>query len=120
MPLLLTYSLRNLSVRKLTTALTAGGMALVVFVYAAALMLDAGLKQTLVATGDEANVIFVRRGAEVEIQSSIDRQQARVIESAPEVAIGSKGEKCPFELRMALGILHQINTGQPSIARLAQ
>ncbi len=32
-----------------------------VFVYAAVLMLDAGLKQTLVATGDDTNVIFVRR-----------------------------------------------------------
>ena len=114
MPLLLTYSLRNLSVRKLTTALTAGGMALVVFVYAAALMLDAGLKQTLVATGDEANVIFVRRGAEVEIQSSIDRQQARVIESAPEVAIGSKGENLVSKEAVVLITLPQRGTRQIS------
>ena len=114
MPLLLTYSLRNLSVRKLTTALTAGGMALVVFVYAAALMLDAGLKQTLVATGDEANVIFVRRAAEVEIQSSIDRQQARVIESAPEVAIGSKGENLVSKEAVVLITLSQRGTGQIS------
>ena len=114
MPLLLTYSLRNLSVRKLTTALTAGGMALVVFVYAAALMLDAGLKQTLVATGDEANVIFVRRAAEVEIQSSIDRQQARVIESAPEVAIGSKGENLVSKEAVVLIALAQRGTGQIS------
>ena len=114
MPLLLTYSLRNLSVRKLTTALTAGGMALVVFVYAAALMLDAGLKQTLVATGDEANVIFVRRAAEVEIQSSIDRQQARVIESAPEVAIGSKGEDLVSKEAVVLITLSQRGTGQIS------
>jgi putative ABC transport system permease protein len=114
LPLLLTYSLRNLSVRKLTTALTAGGMALVVFVYAAALMLDAGLKQTLVATGDEANVIFVRRAAEVEIQSSIDRQQARVIESAPEVAIGSKGENLVSKEAVVLIALAQRGTGQIS------
>ena len=33
------YVARNLWVRKLTTALTAGGMALVVFVFAAVLML---------------------------------------------------------------------------------
>ena len=45
------YVARNLWVRKLTTALTAGGMALVVFVFAAVLMLDAGLKKTLVSTG---------------------------------------------------------------------
>jgi len=91
MPLLLAYSLRNLRVRKLTTALTAGGMALVVFVYTAVLMLDSGLKQTLVATGGASNVIVVRRSAEVEIQSLVDRAQARIIESQPEVLRGETG-----------------------------
>jgi len=47
----LAYSLRNLWTRRLTTALTAGGMALVVFVFAAVLMLDEGLRKTLVETG---------------------------------------------------------------------
>ena len=89
MSLLLTYSLRNLGVRKVTNALTAGGMALVVFVYAAVLMLDAGLQATLSATGDDANVIFVRRAAEVEMQSIVDRQQARVIASEPEITVAA-------------------------------
>ena len=44
------YILRNLWVRKLTTLLTAGGMALVVFVFAAVLMLSEGLKPTLVSS----------------------------------------------------------------------
>lgn len=91
MPLLLSYSLRNLQERKLTNLLTATGMALVVFVYAAVLMLDSGLKQTLVATGEDTNVIFVRRSAEVEIQSLIDRRQARIIESQPEIVTGPEG-----------------------------
>jgi len=47
----LSYTLRNLWTRKLTTLLTAGGMALVLFVFAAVQMLDTGLRQTLVATG---------------------------------------------------------------------
>jgi hypothetical protein len=38
------YILRNLWVRKLTTLLTAGGMALVVFVFAAVLMLSEDLR----------------------------------------------------------------------------
>lgn len=54
-------------------------------------MLDSGLKRTLVATGEDTNVIFVRRAAEVEIQSLIDRQQARIIESQPEVVTGAEG-----------------------------
>ncbi|MBE7416114.1 MAG: ABC transporter permease, partial [Deltaproteobacteria bacterium] len=39
MPVPLSYSLKSLLARKLTTALTAGGMALVVFVFAAITML---------------------------------------------------------------------------------
>ena len=41
------YIIRNLLVRKVTTGLTANGMALVVFVFASILMLDEGLKKTL-------------------------------------------------------------------------
>ncbi len=60
------YILRNLWTRRLTTALTAGGMALVVFVFAAVLMLDAGLRKTLVATGSADNVILLRQGVQTE------------------------------------------------------
>ena len=70
------YSLRNLWTRKLTTALTAGGMALVVFVFAAVLMLDAGLRQALVSTGQADNVVVTRRSAGSEVQSGIERAQA--------------------------------------------
>jgi len=85
------YIARNLWVRKLTTALTAGGMALVVFVFAAVLMLDAGLKATLVATGSPDNVVVIRQGAQTEVQSGISRDQAALIETAPEVARGADG-----------------------------
>ena len=75
------YSLRNLSARKLTTALTAGGMALVVFVFTAMQMLDAGLKKTLVQTGSPDNMLVIRKGSETEVQSGVTRQQAAIIES---------------------------------------
>lgn len=85
------YSLRNLWARKLTTLLTAGGMALVVFVFAAVLMLDAGLRAALVATGQPDNVLVTRRSAGTEVQSSIERSQAAIIESNAAVAIGADG-----------------------------
>jgi len=85
------YSLRNLWTRRLTTALTAGGMALVVFVFAAVLMLDAGLKEALVATGQADNVLVTRRSAGTEVQSGIERAQAALIESQPEIAAGPGG-----------------------------
>lgn len=87
------YSLRNLWTRRLTTILTAGGMALVVFVFAAILMLAAGLQKTLVETGSSDNVVVIRKGSVSEVQSGMGRQQASVIETDPEIAIGPSGDK---------------------------
>jgi putative ABC transport system permease protein len=87
------YVARNLWTRRLTTLLTAGGLALVVFVFATVMMMDAGLKRTLVTTGERDNVVVIRKGAETEIQSGISRDQAGVIEMHPAVAIGAAGTR---------------------------
>ena len=89
----LSYTLRNLAARKLTTALTAGGMALVVFVFATVLMLEEGLRKTLVETGSADNVVVTRRSAGTEVQSQIDRDQAAIVENQPEVAFGVAGTR---------------------------
>ena len=82
----LAYSIRNLWVRRMTTILTALGMALVVYVFAAVLMLDAGLRNTLVSTGEPDNMVVTRQGSVTEVQSSIDRGQASIVSQFPEVA----------------------------------
>ena len=87
------YIARNLMARKLTTILTAGGMALVVYVFATVLMLAAGLKETLVATGQPDNVVVIRRGAQTEVQSGVDRVAAAIVESMPDIATGEDGTK---------------------------
>jgi ABC-type antimicrobial peptide transport system permease subunit len=85
------YIFRNLWTRKLTTLLTAGGMGLVVFVFAAVLMLDAGLRRTLVSTGSYDNVVILRPASQTEIQSVVYRDQASLLETLPEVARGENG-----------------------------
>jgi ABC-type lipoprotein release transport system permease subunit len=106
------YVARNLWVRRLTTALTAGGMALVVFVFAAVLMLDAGLKATLVATGSENNVLFIRKGAETEVQSGVARDQAALIESLPQIARTAGGEPLVSKEVVVLNSLPKIEGGK--------
>ena len=86
------YSFRNLWTRRLTTVLTASGMALVVFVFVATLMLAEGLRQTLVATGSYDNVVVIRKSANSEVQSGVERSQAAIVESMPEVAVGADGQ----------------------------
>lgn len=92
MNILFFYSLRNLLTRRLTTALTALGMALVVFVFAAIIMLAEGLQKTLVDTGKYDNVVVIRKSAVTEVQSGIDRLQAAVVETLPEISLGIDGK----------------------------
>lgn len=107
----LSYTLRNLWTRKLTTLLTAGGMALVVFVFAAVQMLDTGLRQTLVATGQPDNIHVTRRAAGAEISSVIDRAQAAIVESQPEIAIGEDGQRLASKEVVILITLPKRDTG---------
>jgi len=108
----LSYVARNLWVRRLTTVLTAGGMALVVFVFAAVLMLDAGLKATLVATGSDNNVLFIRKGSETEIQSGVARDQAALIESLPQIARTADGDPLVSKEVVVLNSLPKIGSGK--------
>ncbi len=108
------YTLRNLWTRKLTTLLTAGGMALVVFVFATVLMLEEGLRKTLVDTGSYDNVIVIRRSAQTEVQSAIDRAQASLIESQPEVALGADGERMVSKETIVLVNLNKRDSDKPT------
>ncbi len=85
--LLFYYSYRNLLVRRLTTLLTAGGMGLVIFVFATVLMLADGFEHTLITSGSPENAVFIRRSAETEVQSIIERKDAAILESFPQVAV---------------------------------
>ena len=108
------YIARNLLARKLTTILTAGGMALVVYVFATVLMLAAGLEETLVATGQPDNVVVIRRGSQTEVQSGIDRTMASVVESLPDIATGEDGRKLMSKEPVVLITLPKRETGSPS------
>ena len=110
----LTYIARNLVARRLTTVLTAGGMALVVYVFATVLMLAAGLEQTLVATGQDDNVVVIRRSSQTEVQSGIPRLQAGIVESLPEIAVGADGQPLVSKEPVVLINLPKRATNKPA------
>jgi putative ABC transport system permease protein len=114
MALPLSYTFRNLWARKVTTALTAGGMALVVFVFAAVLMLEEGLRKTLVETGSHDNVVVIRRSSQTEVQSGVDRSQASVVETQPEIAVDGNGERMVSKETVVLVNLNKRETNAPS------
>lgn len=106
------YIVRNLATRRLTTTLTAGGMALVVYVFATVLMLAAGLERTLVETGQDDNVVVIRRSAQTEVQSGIDRKQAGIVESLSDVAVGVDGRRLMSKEPVVLITLAKRDTGK--------
>jgi putative ABC transport system permease protein len=114
MKLPLSYVFRNLWTRKLTTALTAGGMALVVFVFAAVLMLDAGLRKTLVGTGSWENAVLLRPASQTEIQSAVYRDQASLVETLPDVARGPGGEPLVSKETLVLIAIPKRGTDKPA------
>ena len=110
----ISYSYRNLWTRRLTTVLTASGMSLVVFVFAAVLMLAEGLQRTLVQTGSYDNVIAIRKGSQSEVQSGVNRVQASIIETQPEVALAENGKSFLAKEMVVLITLPKRGSGKPS------
>lgn len=110
----LSYSWRNLKTRRLTTLLTAGGMALVVFVFTATLMLAEGLRQTLVSTGSPGNAIVLRKGSETEVQSGIERAAASAMTTRSEIALGGDGQGLVARESVVLIALTKKSTGKAS------
>lgn len=108
------YTAKNLMARKVTTVLTAAGMALVVFVFATVLMLQEGLKKTLVDTGSPDNVVVTRRSSGTEVQSGVDRAQAAVVESQPEIAYGPDGRARVSKEMVVLITLQKRDSDKPS------
>jgi putative ABC transport system permease protein len=110
----LPYVARNLWARRLTTALTGAGLALVVFVFATVLMLDEGLRNTLVTTGEYDNVVIIRRSADTEVQSGVDRAQANVVSSHPAIALGADGQPMLSKETVVLISLNKRGSDKPS------
>ncbi|MBA5689387.1 ABC transporter permease [Rugamonas apoptosis] len=110
----LSYIARNLWTRRLTTGLTAAGLALVVFVFATVLMLDEGLRSTLVTTGEYDNVVVIRRAADTEIQSGIERTQANITASHPAIARGPDGQAMLSKETVVLISLNKRDSDKPS------
>ncbi|HXV91589.1 MAG TPA: FtsX-like permease family protein [Gemmatimonadales bacterium] len=87
----LTYNVRSVLQRPVSTALTALGVALVVAVFIGTLALANGFRAALARTGSDGNVLLLRRGADSELSSGLAREAASIIAASPHVAAGPDG-----------------------------
>jgi putative ABC transport system permease protein len=88
----LKYNLRNLVVRRVNTLMTIGTVALVVAVFVALMALANGLDRALIATGAPENIIVIREGSQVEMQSFVTKEAFQIIQSLPGIARDQQGK----------------------------
>jgi len=92
MALPLIYNWRNLFVRKSSTLLTFGVVALIVFVLTWALAFGEGLRDSLKAGGALDKLILIKPGATGESTSFITLEEVRQLNQLPHVARTASGE----------------------------
>jgi putative ABC transport system permease protein len=112
----LKYILRSSSSRRLTTVITILGIALVVFVFTAVLMMANGVEKTLRSTGSNDNLIVVRKAAMSEIMSILDRDAANIISNMPLVASFADGR--PMSSKEAVVIINLNKIAAPGISNV--
>jgi len=88
----LKYNLRNLAVRRTTTAMTAFSITLTVTVFIVLMALAQGLQSSLTTTGHPLNVIIMRDGSQSETVSFVKRDALQVIRYLHGIARDDKGE----------------------------
>lgn len=110
------YNIRSLLRRRTTTAATALGIALVVFVASAASMLASGIRQTLVSSGEDDTAIVIRKGSDGELASVIEQQRVLLVLTAQGVATHEGRPLGAAELLVVTG-MHKI--GAEGLATVA-
>jgi putative ABC transport system permease protein len=108
----LQYTFRSLAVRKATTLSTTGGIALVIFVFATALMLSAGIRKTLSSSGKAANAIVLRRGATSEASSVFPQQLVGMVLTQPGIKMDERGSPLGIGEIVVIGGLPKVG-GKP-------
>lgn len=111
----LRYTYRSLLVRKTTTIATAFGIALVVFVLAASLMMSAGVKKTLGASGRDDVAIVLRKGSDAELGSGIEDPQVSLIRAMPGV---KKEDNVPIAVGEVVVVIALEKLGADGVANV--
>jgi putative ABC transport system permease protein len=94
----ISYNVRSLMARRSTTLAATLGIGLVVFVFAAMLMLSDGVEHTLRSSGSHRNAIVLRKGSQAETTSAFPETSAPIVRAAPEAAGAPNGSVSTAEL----------------------
>ena len=87
----ISYNVRNVLQRPVSTLTTAIGVGLTVAIFIGALSLVSGFRAAMLTTGSPANAIALRKGADSEISSGISRDGANILRALADVTPGADG-----------------------------
>jgi len=109
------YTIKNFTSRKLTTFITIFGVALVVFVFTAVLMMAYGIQKTLKATGQPDNVIVTRKAANGEISSLVDGETQDIVRTLPHIAVDKNGKQIISKEPVVIINLEKLSGGMSNV-----
>jgi len=109
------YIVKNFTTRKLTSVITISGIALVVFVFAAVLMMANGIEKTLRSSGTDGNVIITRKSANGEISSLVDGNTQNIISTLPHIAKNADGVPLITYEPVVIINLNKVNGGLSNV-----
>ncbi|MBK8727253.1 MAG: ABC transporter permease [Holophagaceae bacterium] len=97
-PIPISYNLRSLWQRKVTTLTTAAAIAMVVGIFVVVLSLAQGLSVAFVSSGREDQALVLRPNARFELNSAIERDRIRILQVHPLLARDAQGPICSAEV----------------------
>lgn len=92
MPIPLKYNLRNLYVRRISTLSMVGGVALVTAVFIVLMAMANGLQSSLITTGEEGNLLVMRKGTLSETQSFLSYEVFQAGRTLPGIDKDAEGK----------------------------
>jgi putative ABC transport system permease protein len=108
------YNLRSIFARKVTAAMTALGIAMVVATFVITLALAQGFRATLVSSGLPGNAIVLRQGALSENVSVVPRDAVALVETLPQVARDAEGRPLASPELLVIISRPRTSDGQPA------
>jgi putative ABC transport system permease protein len=88
----LSYNIRNLAVRKTTTAMTALGIAMSVAILVASLALVDGLRAVFASTANPLQLLVLRKGSNSELGSSVPTEDFAIMRAKAGIAVDRAGQ----------------------------
>jgi len=115
-PIPLSYNWRSLWQRKVSTLSTAGAIAVVVAIFVVVLSLSQGISKAFVSSGRPDQVIILRPNARVELNSTLERDRARILKTNPFLARDAEGPLASCEC-MVVKLLELVDgSGSTNVA----